>query len=158
MTPFKPGSRSQATTWMPVLMMAAFLAGSTTLVSAQTDETRPSVSSAGQKAAVDPQTKKLRPPTPEESQALDRGAAAPSIEKVKTTQLPDGSVMAQLPEDFMDTSVVELNPDGTLSASCLHGMAAAEALVKGNTAADPVGDKPTKRAVKDAKKPALEER
>jgi hypothetical protein len=138
--------------------MLAVLAAGSAVAAAQADETRTTVSSAGQKAAVDPQTKKLRPPTPEESQALDRGAAAPSIESVKTTRLPDGSVMAQLPEDFMDTSVVEVGPDGALTVSCVKGAAAAEALVKGGAAADPVGDKPTKRAVKDAKKPALEER
>ena len=85
----------------------------------------------GQKAAIDPQTKKLRQPTQEEAAELDKGAkAAAPVEEFRSVQLPSGAVMAEVPESMMDTAVVQVGPDGSLQMSCFQGTAAAEAAVK----------------------------
>jgi hypothetical protein len=53
----------------------------------------------GQKAAIDPQTKKLRPPTHEDTTELDTGTtpAAVPVKAIRTVQLPNGAVMAEVP-------------------------------------------------------------
>jgi hypothetical protein len=63
-----------------------------------------------------------------------------STEAVEITNLPNG-VMAKLPEDFMEVSVIKINPDGSASVECVTGMKAAEESIKtqgaGATAAKP---------------------
>jgi hypothetical protein len=92
---------------------------------------------AGQQAAVDPKTGKLRQPTAAESQALSeqfkrhRGQVGQA--PVVTYRL-DGSISVDLTPEYMDASVVKLNPDGTLSMECVTGMKAAEAKVLGTEA------------------------
>ncbi len=130
--------RIRATAARRVLALAAVVAcivGYSSAASAQEtkqtkegEEVKKARFSAGQKAAVDPQTKKLRAPTRDEAAALDEGARGPAVESVRTVQLPGGTVMAELPEEFMDATVVRLNPDGTVAATCLRGAAAAAAL------------------------------
>jgi hypothetical protein len=101
--------------------------------------------SAGQKAAVDPDTKKLRPPSREESEELEAQAKPTVAPEVTPTVLANGTLKADLPEEYMDAAVVQRNPDGSLTVQCVKGMAAAEALVR----AEPKGG-----AVKPAAVPA----
>jgi hypothetical protein len=127
------GSGPTSRVWAVIAVAVAIAAWGSTRVAAEskdTKETKTTVHSAGQKAAVDPQTRKLRAPTPEESEALDSAAQVPVAPEVVTTRLPDGSLMAVLPEDFMDATVVQKNPDGTLTMQCVRGTAAADALVR----------------------------
>ena len=111
---------------------------------------------SGQKAAIDPETKKLRQPTHEESAELDKGAkAAAPVEPVKSIQLPNGAVMAEVPESMMDTTVVQIGPDGSLQMTCVQGTAAADAAVKAGVRAP----KTTLPPAADRKAPApLEEK
>ena len=111
---------------------------------------------SGQKVAIDPVTKKLRQPTHEESAELDKGAkAAVPVESIKTVQLPNGAVMAEVPESMMDTAVVQIGPDGSLQMSCVQGTATADAVVK----AGPQAPKSTPPPATDKKAPApLEEK
>ena len=51
-------------------------------------------------------------------------------EGLKTTYLADGTVMVELPEEFMEVSVIKINPDGSKSLECVTGMKAAEESLK----------------------------
>jgi hypothetical protein len=114
-----------------LLVALAFLAArSTTSAAEPTAEKKKVTYSAGQKAAVDPETKKLRAPSREESDALDAQAKPADVPTVTPTALAGGGLKADLPEDYMDASVVQKNPDGTLTVSCVRGAAAADALVR----------------------------
>ena len=111
--------------------------------------------SAGQKAAVDPDTKKLRPPSREESEALDAQAKPAVAPAVTPTVLPNGTLKVDLPEEYMDASVAQRNPDGSLTVQCVKGVAAAEALVQAESKVGAVKPAPVPAPTdKGAKKPA----
>ena len=42
-------------------------------------------------------------------------------EGLKTTYLADGTVMVELPEEFMEVSVIKINPDGSKSLESSPG-------------------------------------
>ncbi len=105
-----------------VLLLAATSAAAQTAQINTTD--------SGQQVSVDPQTHKLRPPTAEESKKLSDGMNLKRVpETVQVRRLPSGASMAELPEEFMDTTVVTKAPDGTLHMQCMRGMSQANALV-----------------------------
>src|SRR5215510_9373895 len=69
---------------------------------------------AGQQSAVDAQTGKLEQQTTDEADALNEAMKKlldRNPEGLKTTYLPDGTVMMELTEDFMEVSVIKINPD-----------------------------------------------
>ncbi len=77
----------------------------------------------------DPQTGKLRAPTPAEMRALQPPPrpspnAAPAG-KPKPTLRPDGTRAIHLGERGLVYSVVQRNPDGSLSGHCVRNEAAA---------------------------------
>ncbi len=77
---------------------------------------------AGFRAFIDPQTGQLRPPTPEEAQALSRAARAEFAQPAESLQpivLPDGTIAVDLKGLFMQNLVALKNPDGSLSMRCL---------------------------------------
>ena len=81
----------------------------------------------------DPQTGKLRAPTPAEARALQPPPrpspnAAPAG-KPKPTLRPDGTRAINLGERGLVYSVVKRNPDGSLSGHCVRNEAAANAQV-----------------------------
>jgi hypothetical protein len=96
------------------------------------DEAQPGA--AGQQASIDPQTGKLKEPSREEA---DKIAAEMeknfkrSPEQLAVTQRSDGTIVVELTEEYMDVSVVTINSDGNLTVSCVKGVKAADALVKG---------------------------
>jgi hypothetical protein len=97
-----------------------------------------STQSAGQRAAIDPQTGRLRQPTPDEAQKLAEEMTRRlkrSPEKLTVTQQADGTEMVQLSEDYMEVIVVKLNPDGSLSTECVTGMETANKLIGADTKA-----------------------
>ena len=97
----------------------------------------PTVSVSGQKVAIDPQTKKLRQLTPEESQALSedlKNYFGKTPGELKIYQYPNGMLAAELPEEYMDSMVVKRNPDGTLTTECVRGVKSAAAQVQVETA------------------------
>ena len=72
----------------------------------------------------DPQTGKLRPPTPTERRALQpplrHSTTLTPIEKPTSTLRPDGTRAIKLGERGMVYSVMKRNPDGTLSGHCVR--------------------------------------
>jgi hypothetical protein len=137
-----------------------FILGAGTSVSAQTahaDRAKEEKSegrdanprAAGQQAAIDPQTKKLRQPTPEEAKELSEAMQKLGLratENLKATYFANGTVMVELPEEYMEVSVIKINPDGTKTVECVTGLKAAEELLKANAAANSVNPGSTKGA------------
>ncbi|HKA89014.1 MAG TPA: hypothetical protein VKE22_15195 [Haliangiales bacterium] len=73
---------------------------------------------AGQKAAVDPETKKLREPTPDEQQATTPANVAPAA-AIRENTYSDGSVQIELNDDYMTDVVAVRNADGTVTTTCV---------------------------------------
>jgi len=97
---------------------------------------------AGQQSAVDAQTGRLEQTTKDEPDALNEAMKKlldRTTDGLKTTYLPDGTVMVELTEAFMEVSVIKINPDGSKSVECVTGMKAAEESIKaqGAPAAQP---------------------
>ena len=77
---------------------------------------------ASLRAFIDPQTGQLRPPTPEEAQALARAARAEfarEAEALEAVVHPDGMVSVDLKGRFLQDFVVVRKPDGSLSFGCV---------------------------------------
>ncbi len=86
---------------------------------------------AGLRAFIDPQTGQLRPPTPEEAQALSRAARAEFAQEAGMLEAvvhPDGMVSVDLKGRFMQDLVVVRKPDGSLSFGCVPDSAKDSAL------------------------------
>ena len=73
----------------------------------------------------DPQTGKLRPPTPAERRALQppprHSTTITPLEKPTSTLRPDGTRAIKLGERGMVYSVMKRHPDGSLSGLCVRG-------------------------------------
>jgi hypothetical protein len=72
--------------------------------------------------AIDPQTGRLRAPTPEERRALmekSRRSLALFAGRTVVETDPDGRKRAHLGPEFFRWSLVRKNPDGTLTFDCL---------------------------------------
>ena len=83
---------------------------------------------SGQRVAVDPHTKKLRPLTPEEEAALSQGTATQPVPgEVAVIRHPEGYTSVVLDEQYMSTALAKLNPDGTLAEECVDSPAEAAA-------------------------------
>jgi len=78
-------------------------------------------------------------PDPPPGQAQKIGER--NIEAVTIVQRPDGVVMGILDESFEDALVASVNPDGSISYRCLHGLPAASKHVR--TPPPPVSAVPT---------------
>ena len=79
------------------------------------------VGAAGFRAFIDPITGELREGTPEEQRALSGGAHAEAsnvAESPEITVYPDGMVVVNLKDRFMQSVTVVRNPDGSLSTRC----------------------------------------
>jgi hypothetical protein len=91
---------------------------------------------AGQQVHIDPQTGRIRQPTPQEAAAL-----AASLEQqfgknvggITITYLPNGAVAARLDASFMDAITVTRDADGTLKFGHVTGLDNAAQEVKAET-------------------------
>ena len=92
------------------------------------------VRAAGQEGMIvvkDPQTGKMRAPTPDELKALRARAPAPAAlqggqaEQPVTTARPDGSRGVRLGEKSLVYEVVSRDADGKLTSQCVQGEDAA---------------------------------
>ena len=97
---------------------------------------------AGQQAATDDKTDKSKQAAPDEPDALTEAMKQlynRPTEGLKTTYLANGAVMVELTPEFMEVSVIKINPDGSKSVECVTGMKAAEESIKaqGAPAAQP---------------------
>jgi hypothetical protein len=87
---------------------------------------------AGMTAAIDAKGK-LRQPTAAENQALVSGlqAMTKSASSVTMTQFPDGTVSATLLDVFLNTTLVQVQPDGSLRQVCVDSPSDANAVLSG---------------------------
>lgn len=86
------------------------------------------VQASGLTVTVDPKTKQIRPPTPEETKALfDAQAVKTSVDGagLQVYQYPNGMKAVVLPESYMETVRAAANPDGTRSFQCVSDKDAA---------------------------------
>jgi hypothetical protein len=114
---------------------------------------------SGQKVGIDPQTKKLRQLTPEESQALSedlKNFVAKVPGDLKIYQFQNGMLAVELPEEYMDSIVVTRNPNGTLSTECVKGSKLDLELMQTKNAAKP--EQKTGNTSNTSPKPELEEK
>ena len=77
---------------------------------------------AGMRAAVDPQTGELRPPTADEARRLTEARAAAfasALEQLVMVQHEDGTVSVDLKGLFLQDVVARKAPDGSLSFQCV---------------------------------------
>jgi hypothetical protein len=108
---------------------------------------------AGQKAEIDAKTGKAKQPGQDEPDALTEAMKKlfnRTTEGLKTTYLANGAVMVELTEEFMEVSVIKINPDGSKSVECVTGMKAAEDSIKAQGAGAQAAQKPGSPAVKGA--------
>ena len=77
---------------------------------------------AGMRAAVDPQTGELRPPTADEARRLTEARAAAfasALEQLEMVQHEDGTVSVDLKGLFLQDVIIRKGPDGSLSLKCV---------------------------------------
>ena len=112
----------------------AFLLAVGTLAAAQkpgnkNSEHYTNVPFAGQTVAVDPQTGKLRPPTPEEARQLAmalRNYLNRSSQGLTVKTHLNGAQSVDLQGRFQSVSLAKINPDGSASEKCVTSMQQAE--------------------------------
>jgi hypothetical protein len=77
---------------------------------------------SGLMAAIDPATGKLRQPTAAETRALSAGIqemTKASADKLQLKQFADGTMSMNLGTAFLNISLVQVQPDGTLREYCV---------------------------------------
>ena len=114
-----------------------------------------SVPFAGQSVAIDRQTGKLRPPTPDEARQL--GAALKnylnrSSQNLTVKTHPNGVQSVDLQGRFQSVSVAKINPDGSTSEKCVTNMKEADEFLT----TSPAKQKPASPATKT--NPSAEEK
>lgn len=88
---------------------------------------------SGQQAEIDAKTGKLKQPPQDEADALTEAMKVlfnRPTDGLKATYFADGTVMVELPEEFMEVSVIKINPDGSNSVECVTGIKNAEESIK----------------------------
>ena len=88
---------------------------------------------AGQTVAVDPQTGKLRPPTPDEARQLGmalRNYLNRSTQGLVVKTHPNGAQSVDLQGRFQSVSLAKVNPDGTTSEKCVTNLHEADEFLK----------------------------
>jgi hypothetical protein len=116
------------------VMVFALLLTASTLAAAQKSAKTKSdhytnVPFAGQTVAVDPQTGKLRPPTPEEARQLGmalKNYLNRSSQGLTVKTHPNGAQSVDLQGRFQSVSLAKINPDGSASEKCVTSMQEAE--------------------------------
>src|SRR5262245_11323545 len=106
---------------LPTLMLAQHAAKSNG--NGKGPDSDESIGTAGQQVAVDSATGKLRQPTREEVMALVDGLQAilnQSTQGLQATYHPDGSVSVDLEDRFENAAIAKINPDGSISQTCVN--------------------------------------
>jgi hypothetical protein len=127
--------------FLGVAALAGFIAiGAASIASAQTTQkSQPQVDDlrvtvAGQTVSVDPKTGRLRQLTLEEArnlaEALRSQFGRDQSRPPAVITEANGTMTAEVPEDYMEVAVLKLNPDGTMSVDCVRGMSAATQAVE----------------------------
>jgi hypothetical protein len=99
--------------------------------SAASARVEPATAGEGIHAAIDPATGQLRAPTAEEAAALSRseGPRRRNLGALTVTESPDGVLMVELDESYLDYLLVKTDASGHLRSFCVHGKAAARSLL-----------------------------
>ena len=121
-----------------IVLLAAIPARAQTAATEVSTAEPVSPGDAGQKAAIDPATGRLRPLTPDEARALiDSVARSVSQADDGLTLLyhPNGAISIDLEDRFESTSLVRMEPDGSLTVQCVTTAAEAEKFLLGGVAA-----------------------
>ena len=87
-----------------------------TVVSTKVFKKKPGKAQPAVKAFVDPDTKKLRAPTPEEAAAAAASYREPT--PIREIHYSDGMVAVELGDDYLVDAVAVKNPDGTVTTTC----------------------------------------
>ena len=85
------------------------------------------------RAFIDPQTRQLREPTPQEAQALSQNAGeafARAVESLEAVVHPDGTISLDLKDLFNQEIVAVKNIDGSVSMRCVPDSEKSLALTK----------------------------
>jgi len=114
------------------------------------------IQSAGQKDDIDAQKGMKDDDEHLRKAMMERYNRTP--EGLETTYLANGAVMVTLPEEYMEVSVIKINPDGSKSVECVTGMKAAEEKLKAQAApakADSTQVAPTAKPAQKAAVPPV---
>jgi hypothetical protein len=116
-----------------VTVLALVLAASTLAAAQKSANTEvdhyTNIPFAGQTVAVDPQTGKLRPPTPDEARQLGmalKNYLNRSSQGLTVKTHPNGAQSVDLQGRFQSVSLAKINPDGSASEECVTSMQEAE--------------------------------
>ncbi len=97
-------------------------------------EAKPQAGGAGMRAYVDPKTGELREPTEEdlaEAAAQGLAAARRAPKALQAVRHPNGMLSVDLTgSEYVDFTVLTVNPDGTLSRRCVKGATEANKLAE----------------------------
>jgi hypothetical protein len=137
-----------------VTVLALVLAASTLAAAQKSTKTEvdhyTNIPFAGQTVAVDPQTGKLRPPTPDEARQLGmalRNYLNRSSQGLTVKTHPNGAQSVDLQGRFQSVSLAKVNPDGSASEKCVTSMQEAEEFLKSSPEKKKVAsDAPAARA------------
>ena len=126
---------------LAVTAFALLLAASTLAAGQKSAKPQPerytNVPFAGQTVAVDPQTGKVRPPTPEEARQLGmalKNYLNRSSQGLTVKTHPNGAQSVDLQGRFQSVSLAKINADGSASEKCVTSMREAEHFLKASPA------------------------
>jgi hypothetical protein len=123
-------------TWLTLMLLIT--ASPALAQNAATDPVPDTEASAAQKAAIDPETGRLRGITPEEARALIESVSrelSQSGDGLSLVYHPNGMISIDLEDRFQTAAVVRVEPDGTLRAQCVSTVEEAERFLKGQLSA-----------------------
>jgi hypothetical protein len=104
--------------------------------------TLPAAAEAGQRAAIDPQTGRLRGLTPEEARSLVEsliGSLNQSDTGLVPVVLPNGARAVDLQGRFEAASLAKVDVDGTIATECVTTKEEADHFLNGPSAEAPAG-------------------
>ncbi len=112
---------------------------------------------AGQTVAIDPQTGKLRPPTPEEVRQLTLGLKnmlSRSDQGLMVVTHPNGAQSVDLQGRFQSVTLAKINQDGSTSERCVTNMRQAREFLMPTPTKEKASTSPatTKKAARPAEK------
>ncbi len=160
MNPFR--SRTAAMLVAAIAVFALALGGSTSAIAQNSTSAKTAgdgdtyVRFAGQTVAIDPQTGKLRPPTPEEVRQLTAGLKnmlSRSDQGLTVVTHPNGAESVDLQGRFQSVTLAKINQDGSASERCVTSMQQAREFLM----PAPAKRKPSAAPMKKAGRPAGEE-
>jgi hypothetical protein len=158
-------SRTTALLLLPAMTVLALALGTSTSAVAQKSVSPKAAAAdaytyvpfAGQSVAIDRQTGKLRPPTPDEARQL--GAALKNFlnrsdQGLTITTHANGVQSVDLQGRFQSVSLAKINPDGSASEKCVTSMSEAQAFLmpapaKQKSAASPATGKKANRSAEE---------